>query len=211
MSDETKTPAQDTTEVGSGASGNEAQADAKAPAEATKPEASAQEAKPESKAPEAEKPVVPEKYDLKLPDGSQLDAKAIEKVASYAKEKGLTNEQAQALLERENTAVAEFAERQKQEVKAKLESWVNDVKADKEIGGDAFNANAELAKRVIERYATPEFKATLDETGLGNHPELVRVFVRIGRAMAEDQLVLPGKDAAGMKRDPAEILYGSKN
>ena len=42
--------------------------------------------------------VAPEKYDLKLPEGSKLDAKHIEKIAADAKARGLSQEDAQALL-----------------------------------------------------------------------------------------------------------------
>src|SRR5688572_20896218 len=59
-------------------------------------------------APKEQKPVVPEKYDLKLPEGSLLEAAQMEKISAYAKEKGLSNEQAQELLERENDAVSGY-------------------------------------------------------------------------------------------------------
>jgi hypothetical protein len=64
-----------------------------------------QPVKPEGTPPEAkptEAKVVPEKYDLKLPEASLLDASHVEKLTAFAKERGLSNDEAQALLEREN-------------------------------------------------------------------------------------------------------------
>jgi hypothetical protein len=150
----------------------------------------------------------PEKYDLKLPDGSHFDAKALERTAAFAREQGLNNEEAQALLEREHEVVSTYAQDQKAMMDQRVGEWLVDAKADKEIGGEAFNANAELAKRVVERYGTEAFKKALNDTGLGNHPELVRVFVRIARSMSEDQLVIP-KAAGGMKKAPEDVFYPS--
>ena len=153
----------------------------------------------------------PEKYELKLPEGSTfLDAKALERTAAFAREQGLTNDEAQALLEREHEVVKTYAESQQAMATQSVQKWAEEAKADKEIGGEAFVKNAELAKRVVERYGTEAFKKALSDTGLGNHPELVRVFVRIAKSMSEDQLVLP-KTAGGTKRTPEEVFYGGGN
>lgn len=164
-----------------------------------------------AKEPTEQKPVVPEKYDLKLPEGSYLDAARVGEIAEFAKQQGFSNEQAQALLDGENKAVSTFVEKQQQELKQKPEAWLNEAKADKELGGDALPKNVELAKRALERYGSPTLIKTLNETGLGNHPELIRVFFRIGKAMDEDQLVLPKTNVSGEKQDPAEVLYGRSN
>jgi hypothetical protein len=47
----------------------------------------------------------------------------------------------------------------------------------------------------------------LNDTGLGNHPELVRFCCRVARAMAEDGVVRP--ETAGGSADPLEVLYPS--
>jgi len=213
MSDAAQPSAQDTPNADQGASAENSQAqpaaEQKPAGGESKPEASATP-KTEAKDAKGEAPAVPEKYELKLPENSQLSADHVEKVALYAKEQKLSNEQAQALLERENLAVSEFANRQQEEFKARTEAWLGEIKADKEIGGEAFNQNVEMAKRVVTRYATEEFRKTLDDTGLGNHPELVRVFSRIGKAMSEDQLVIPGSQAGG-KKAIEDVFYGNNN
>lgn len=150
--------------------------------------------------------VVPEKYDLKLPENSPLSPKHLEALAEYAKAQKLTNEAAQALLEREHSAVASYVQNQQQELAKKPEAWLADSKADREIGGESFGKNAELAKRVLAKFGSDDFKKVLNETGLGNHKELLRVFVRIGNAMSEDTLVLPGATAGGQKSD-VDVFY----
>ncbi len=150
--------------------------------------------------------VVPDAYNLKLPDGSLLDAKILEQVASFAKEKKLTNEEAQAVLERESAMIASYVDAQKQTLVQRQKEWVETIKADKEIGGDGMNQTIEMAKRVVDRYGSDSLKKALNDSGLGNHPELVRFVARIGKAMSEDQLVIPGAASAG-KRTLEDIFY----
>lgn len=161
--------------------------------------------------PKEVKPVVPEKYELKLPEGSLLDASAIEKTTAMAKASGLSNDQAQKLLEHESNSIASFVEVQKQQLKQTSESWATEIMNDKEYGGAEFEKNAELAKRVVHKFASDGFRKTLNETGLGNHPDLVRTFVRIGKAMAEDKLVLPGSAPSDIKKRHEDILYPESN
>lgn len=153
------------------------------------------------------KPDAEPKFELKLPEGSLLKPEAVERMTARAKELKLTPEQAQAELERESELVKTFVEGEKGKLAEQVKEWVAESSKDPEIGGEAFAKNAEYAKRVVNRFGTDAFKKALNETGLGNHPELVRVFVRIGRAMTEDQLVLPSGQSTAPK-SPAEVLYG---
>ncbi len=157
------------------------------------------------KAPEPPKP--PDKYELKLPEGSLLDPSATERISAYAKEKGLSMEAAQEVLNRENQAVTAHHESQLKQVDVIKTQWVKDAEADKEIGGEKFKENIELAKRVIDKFGSDAFKTALNETGFGNHPEVIRIFTKIGRLMGEDKLVM-AKSQAGSKT-MEEVFYGS--
>lgn len=142
-------------------------------------------------------PAAPETYSLKLPEGSRLDPSRVESIASLAKERGLSNEAAQEILTREHEAVQQYASAQETVLEKEKERWLTDLRADKEIGGDHLNKKVEQASRVVKKFGTPEFNKALNDTGLGNHPELVRVFARIADAMGEDNLVLPGAAPSG--------------
>lgn len=153
----------------------------------------------EARKQDAEKNKVPEKYDLKKPEKSLLSDDHLARIAAFAKEQGLTNEKAQALVNRESQVIAEAREAVRVESETKLAemqtTWIATAKDDKEIGGANFVQNAELSRRVLAKFGTPEFNAVLSDPkqgAFGNHPELVRVFTRIGKAMSEDQLVMPG-------------------
>lgn len=159
-------------------------------------------------APSAEaKPASEVKYELKLPDGSPLDPGIISDLTTFAKEKGIAPEIAQAILEKQHAATQGYAERINKEFEAQKKQWVAQVQGDKEIGGEAFKGNVEIAHRALKAFASDEFVSILESTGLGNHPELVRVFYRIGKQMADDKLVT-GSAPGGGKKSPSELLYG---
>lgn len=161
-----------------------------------------------SDAESTEKKDDPGKVELKLPENTALTQKDLEEIAEFAKEKNLTPDQAQMLVERESYAIGQFQAKQHEEFQAKAKAWISDVKADKEIGGEKFSESLMHAKSVIKAHASPEFSKVLDETGLGNHPELIRMLARIGKMSADDKAVTPNTQAT-VVRD-ADLFYGSK-
>jgi hypothetical protein len=172
---------------------------------------SGEPAKKETASESKEGSAAPKEYTLTLPENSPLDDSAVERIAAKAKERGLTPEQAQELLNHESDAVSGYAQAQSEAFKQAVESWKATIENDKELGGADYAKNAELAKRVVDRFATEDFKKALNETGFGNHPELFRVFFKIGKAMAEDQLVMPGAQQAPKQRSVEDLLYGNNN
>jgi hypothetical protein len=150
----------------------------------------------------------PEKYELTLPEETLLDAEATERVAAFAREHKLSNEHAQELVQREHDAVQAYADAFQANVDAEAAKWLDQAKADPEIGGESFNENVELAKRVVDRFGDDDFKRALNKSRLGNHPALLRFVVGIGKGMSEDSFVKPGAQA---KEDKPieEIFYGS--
>jgi len=80
------------------------------------------------------------------------------------------------------------------------------AKADKEIGGDKFEENVGVAKLAIDAYFTPEFKKFLNESGLGNHPEMIRGLAKAGAPLKPDGWV-PGSKAITQPAGDARVLY----
>lgn len=149
----------------------------------------------------------PVKYELKLPADALVDKSDLERIEADAKARGLSAEEAQSILDRENSALASFVEKQKKQTEGIVTGWKKAVEADKEIGGANFPKNAEIAKRAVDRFGSQEFKQALEESGLGNHPELVRVFYKIGKAMENDEFLSGQPNSIG-KKSPSELLYG---
>lgn len=167
----------------------------------------AEEAKAsEAKAADAAAAEKHKEFVLKLEEGSLLSDSDIDRISTLAKEKGLSEEDAKALMSGENAAVNTYKDAQMQEVEDVRASWVDDSKADKEFGGEEFDANMAVAKTAIDAYGSAEFKKSLEDTGFGNHPEVVRTFFRIGKAMANDKLVT-AESTVGNRPSDAAVLY----
>src|SRR5699024_3254227 len=77
-----------------------------------------------------------------------------------------------------------------------------------EIGGAKFDENLAAAEQAVKALATPELKELLDNTGLGNHPEMVRLFVKLSPLVREDQGLSTGGTRGGESKSRADLLYG---
>lgn len=155
-----------------------------------------------------EPPAVPEKYEFKLPDGMTLDTEALSKFEPIARKLGLDQERAQEVVNLYAGLKQADTQRQQDDWAKQVSDWSEAVKTDKELGGQAFDTNVAAAQSAMARFGTPELKAALESTGLGNHPELIRAFTRIGKAMGEDTF----RTAAPISepRTAEQILYGGK-
>lgn len=149
----------------------------------------------------------PDAYELKLPEKTLLNAAAVQSTAAIAKELGLSNEQAQKLLEHQSQAVTAYQQSQQQVWNNQTKAWRDAVAADPEIGGPHLEANVAHARAVINKYGSPAFVAALNETGLGNHPELVRFVVNIGKAAADDGTLVNGARGGAGQKTLADNLY----
>ena len=80
-----------------------------------------------------------------------------------------------------------MAERQQDVLDTMRAGWVEQAKADQELDDHrGFDCNLKTAQRTLEHFGTPELTALLDESGLGDHPELIRFALRVGRRLGED-------------------------
>jgi len=149
----------------------------------------------------------PEKYELKAPEGTTLDPAAMEKYEALFREANLTNEAAQKLVDTYSAdQKARDAEAGARIVK-QHDEWFTALKADPEIGGANFDKSCALAQSAIARFGSPALKEFMKTSPVGSHPEVVRAFAQIGKAMAEDTIVT-GKQSSAEK-DTAKQMFPS--
>lgn len=141
-------------------------------------------------------------YDLTFSEDVTVDEDLKSEFVEMAKENKLSKEQAQAL--------ADFHIKNQ---KATLDKWADTVKGwkeatqkDKEIGGKEFNQKVSVARKALKEYGTPELTAVLDAYGMSNHPEVIRLFYRVGKTLKEDS-VESGGQPKGEVRDIAKLLF----
>lgn len=140
-----------------------------------------------------------------LPDGMELDQEGMESFTDLAKGLKLNQEQAQGLVtlyaERMQAAMADVQKVQQEQFQEQLSTWEKDSRADKEFGGEKLDENLAVAKKALDRFGSPELTELLTKTGLGNHPEVIRAFHRVGKAIADDGHIMPGA-GGGSSDDP---------
>jgi hypothetical protein len=192
-SETTQVTGQATTDAGVHANAEETLLTAK-PAEETTSDADAQAKTDDAKA--------PEKYEFVMPEGVELDEQGAADFSAIAKELNLPQDKAQKLIDLYATRMQSQAEAHKSTVQA----WVNEVKADKDIGGDKLPENLATARKAVEAFGSPALKDVLTQTGLGSHPEFVKLMHRVGKAISEDRFVIGGESGA-VNTDIAKSLY----
>ncbi|MBZ7566775.1 peptidase [Klebsiella grimontii] len=193
---ETQQQTQEKTQAQDNATGTDS--DKGSETQKTEEELAADKAKAEKAEKEQKQEGAPEKYEFKAGEGVELDTAALEQFEPIARELNLTNEQAQKMVDLYGTKIMPMVQQQRAEAWQKTtEQWAADVKADKEIGGDKLTANLSAAQRALEQFGDPELKEYLDSTGLGNHPALVKAFIKVGKAMSEDKVVTGGHESGG--------------
>jgi hypothetical protein len=203
MSEVNQTPAAVTTQAGQGQDAG-AQAANATEGQASSAPATTAENTEQSQTVE----VVPEVYELKPSEGSPLSAARLESIAQYAKEQKLTQAQAQAILEREDSALTDFVNTQNEQFAAQVADWRKQVESDRELGGERLKENAELGKRAMHEIFGPEIGQLLDETGYGNNPVLFKGAVKLAKLLSNDKMVMPGAQGAETKT-AAQLLYGN--
>lgn len=159
----------------------------------------------------------PDAYALSAPDGVTIDARALELATPVFKALNLSNEQAQTLVpvaaEWAQAIRAQGEQQMLEHVAAERKAWFESARKDAEIGGSRFDTSVSLAAKALDTLGFPKgspFRALLDDSGLGNHPEMIRAFARVGRAVAEDGFDRPGTPSAAKKSD-AELFYPGMN
>lgn len=164
---------------------------------------------------------VPEKYDLTAPEGMEFDTEAFAAAEPVFREIGLTNEAAQKLM----PVAGEFAKRvgaaaitkhaldQAAQFNATKAEWAKEAQADAELGGANWNDTVDVfAAKALDSLGFPKgapLREYLTETGLGNHPEMIRLLRRVGERVSEAGFVTGGHSSEPLTRE--QKYYGNRN
>ena len=149
----------------------------------------------------------PEKYEaFKVPDGVVLDAPVMQAFEATAKELGLPQDKAQALIDKVAPAMKAQGETAFETMKSSL---LTAAKADAEIGGDKFDESVSVAKLALDAYFAPSFAKFLNDSGLGNHPEMIRGLRKAGLPLKQDGHVQGGANSGPLTS--AKGFYKNSN
>lgn len=133
------------------------------------------------------------KVEIKVPEGAVVDEKQMTAFKEILTDEKLSPQ------DRGNKLIEIHANALKAAVEGPVTTWMNlqtewqaKVKADPETGGPNFAANEVTIGKFIDEIGGKEAKAMREAfvfTGAGNHPELVRLMLRAGKALTEGSMV----------------------
>ena len=216
----------------------EATPDAEAATETPKPDAKAEEGDiledtPEDGKDDADllsddeesdaKDKVPEdgKYVFEPPEGVEVDdtmQAQLDAFGEKAKDMGLTQAQYQALVEYDSQRAGDIQQTLADAYSDRIKEWRTAAVADPELRETEEVKASSLA--ALNKFGSPQLKALLaspsennpDGLGLGNHPEFLRFFHRVGAAVADPSLLLGEDvpDAEGALKRMYPTMYPDK-
>jgi hypothetical protein len=110
-----------------------------------------------------------------------------------AKESGLTEEQAKEALKETDqvarTAQTRLVKQQEEQLKTLRVQWKEEVKKDPELGGEHLAETAIKASRAFKAVASLDMQKFCEDTGYADHPEMVRMMLKVYDLIGEDKFV----------------------
>ena len=172
-------------------------------------------------------------FDLEVPEGFSMDDSATKEFAAFAQELGVDQEKAQKMLNRHVESLNDTLGTSDKARKEVHESWASESMNDKEFGGTNLAENIVGARKVMNSFSSPatdgdgkpvmhqegvmkghqmtKVEVLLNQTGMGNHPEMIRIFHRISKAISEDTFVQGDMKPTEKKKTHADIMYGESH
>lgn len=157
---------------------------------------------------EAKPQGAPEVYEFAEVEGVQVSESVLESFKGVAKELNLSQDAAQKVLGQMAPAIQKH---QAAQIEAMRTEWATTATQDTEFGGEKLQENLSVAKKALDTFGTPELRQLLNESGLGNHPEIIRAFYRAGKAISEDGFVAGGNTQASTPQSIAQQMYPGMN
>jgi hypothetical protein len=143
-------------------------------------------------------------YKFQLPPNLPPDFPAdmvLKELAPVFHKANLTQSQAQALAQEIITKeIADYTtgltERDSQ-----TDAWKGEIK---KAWGSEFDQNQAIARNAVATFGGPEMKAFLEESGLGDNPQVANLFLKIGKALGEDKAFREGSATQGFAAGPQQ-------
>ena len=162
--------------------GNKGEAEPKEPGQTDEPK-------------DEDKPIegVPEKYEVNMAEGIELDQATLELFTPIFKELGLENEGVQKLADVYVPLAQNIEEQVRQKSLEEFSEMKKEWKAEtlNQLGADSDKQLAVCAKAIDTFGGGDEARELLDQTGIGNHPVFVRMMINAGNTIKEDTFIEP--------------------
>lgn len=146
-------------------------------------------------------------YKFDLPEGFILDDDVKQSVIDLAKESGVTPDVANKFVQKH----AELKQQELETAKATIEDWRKQTLADPEVGGDFIQQTMKNVNTALAAPSGNEFAEILKQTGLQNHPAVVKFLNHYGKMVKTDSVkgVTPVTEVSDKQK--LDDFYGNPN
>ena len=145
-------------------------------------------------------------YEFETPEGFEaFDEALAAKFVDIAAEVNLPNDVAQKMVDLYAQELTAQHEAEMEDWDNTLNEWKNESMKDTEIGGSQLETSVNDARVALNTFGTSEIKNILEDTGLGNHPEVIRMLAKIGKAVRSDNFEF-GRSSEPQKT-AAQLLF----
>jgi hypothetical protein len=172
-------------------------------------------------------------FDLTVPDGFEISDQGKTDFAKWINELGIPKDKHQAILDKHLTELSSSMGGSREQIDAMHQGWAKESMNDKEFGGSNLNENIAGARKTMNSFSQPatdaegkavlhqegtmkgqqmtEIELLLNQTGMGNHPAMIRVFHRVKQVLSEDHFVRGDMKPNELKKTDAEVMYPTLN
>lgn len=140
----------------------------------------------------------PEKYEITRPtlaEGLDYDNAMEEKMLGLMHEAGLSQGQAQKIYSGYMEHMTGGYNEMNKTRELERTQWDHELRS---TFGKAYDEQVSLAQRAAAEFGGDEFRSWLNETGLGDHPMLVKMFAKIGQQVSESRIDPQGRSQSFM-------------
>lgn len=149
---------------------------------------------------------------LTLPEGLTFADEDMNNFLAIINNQGISHaERAQALIDLQANLTTKSSEAGSQAWNDQQQAWQNEVQNDPELGGANLQTTLANVGRVMDKFGTPEIRSAFDQTGAGNHPQIVRFLNELGKQFTEATPAAPGSPTNTQSASTADRIFGIKN
>tara|TARA_R110002020_G_scaffold161060_1_gene345790 strand:+ start:274 stop:1080 length:807 start_codon:yes stop_codon:yes gene_type:complete len=150
-------------------------------------------------------PETPDKYEIAVND-KEVDKEFFSNFKQAAHGAGILPNQAQKIFDWYNEASGKMVQDQTNQTQATEKEAIDSLRNE---WGSAYDSKLKAAHAGVSHYGNEELTAFLEETGLGNNPNIIKTFAKIGESLSEDAFKDGGPTNFGMTPQDAQTQINS--
>lgn len=148
-------------------------------------------------------------------DGMEYAKGELDELSALAKKHNIPQQAATEILQWQAKFAKEAAAKMDEQISNEIKQHVHDeavrnaAKVHQEWGTDpkVIAENEAAVALAMRNFADDDFKALMNSTGLGSHPAVVRVMLKVGKAISDDKFIAGNRGGGSEPKDLAHRMF----